>query len=194
MLHIAQHNIGRFPPPRLHDGQRIKTGHHHVLGGADAHGVAGKCAKDGRIEASPAGGPLDDPPDGRGRQRPLVRPVEVKRPEQRTRLQLSGLEPAGEEGRGFRREIGKAPIARGVGFRARYQDCRRAADFKAHMLDRHNGELRASAERIVTGADKRCVPGTRKCGGAGGDDLRQNGTRKAQHLLGPARLPARRAA
>ena len=95
MLHIAQNDIGGFPPPRLHDGQRIKTGHHHVLGGADAHGVAGKCAKDGRIEASPAGGPLDDPPDGRGRQRPLVRPVEVKRPEQRTRLQLSGLEPAG---------------------------------------------------------------------------------------------------
>jgi Transposase DDE domain group 1 len=116
MLHIAQNDIGRFPPPRLHDGQRIKTGHHHILGGADAHGMAGKCAKDGRIEASPAGGPLDDPPDGRGCQRPLVRPVEVKRPEQRTRLQLSGLEPAGEEGRGFRREIGKAPIARGVGF------------------------------------------------------------------------------
>ena len=41
-LHVAQHDICRFPSSRLHDGLRVEAGNEHVLGGADAHGVTGQ--------------------------------------------------------------------------------------------------------------------------------------------------------
>ena len=62
--------------------------------------------------------------------------IEVKGAEERARVK-----PAGEEGYGFRREIGEAPISQDLGLGAWNKDCRRTVILKPHMPDFHNGEF-----------------------------------------------------
>ena len=59
ILDVSQHHIRRFPATCLHDGESIETGDHHVLGGADAHGMAGEVGGDCWIEAGALCGAFD---------------------------------------------------------------------------------------------------------------------------------------
>jgi hypothetical protein len=87
----------------------------------------------------------------------------MKATEERAPLPFRGVKPARKEGCGFRREVGEGPVSSDVGFGAGNENCRCSVLFEPHMFEIQDGELRASAECIVTCTYQRCVAETREC-------------------------------
>lgn len=60
---VAAHHLLAFPASGLHDGRQIEAARGHVLGEADARGVAGECFHDRGGEAALFGSLFYNQPD-----------------------------------------------------------------------------------------------------------------------------------
>lgn len=116
ILDIPQQNARRFPPARLHNGEGVEAGGEHVLGGTDAHGVAGEGGGDGGIDSGAGCGAFDHPADRGGVEGGVREASEVEAAKEGAFVDVRCVEPFREQVLGSWGEPGDTAVAGLVAF------------------------------------------------------------------------------
>ena len=183
MLDISHYHVGGFPAAGMHDGAEVDAGRGHVLGGSDAHGMSGEFRDNSFIEASFAGAVLKDANNRVGMKRIGHRISTLNAAEDRSGIQVRGIEPTSQMQEGFRGQVGKPAVTELVGFRFAHQDRAGAVGFCRQVVGLQLHEFGAAAERVVADGDQSSVAEALRVVGAGFDELLLERAGEAEGLV-----------